>query len=126
MTIPTSSPSSTTGSFDTSCSDSVSAATVTWVGPEGTERYDVGNAVFENESFQDEDGSLDAAGPNSYLILNDEADQLVLTLNISQASFSNLQPGQEAEIRITGESGAASVIQISVPQSLAGESSVSV
>ena len=106
----------------------VSAALFSFSGPDGTERFALTNSdVFLNDSLQDQDGSLDASGNDSYLILNDEADQLVLTYRLHNGSVaqSNLQPGETAEVTITGQSGSESVIQITVPNSLSGESSVS-
>ena len=106
----------------------MSAATVTFVGPDDTLRFEVNDgSVFEYESFQDEDNSVntsDTANNTDELILNDEADRLVLTMNLTATSHTDLEPGEEAEIRLTGESGATTVIRVSVPNSLSGEKSV--
>jgi flagellin-like protein len=99
----------------------VSKATVTVTGPDGTFRFEASdNTVFSNTSFQDGDGSVAGDG----LILNDESDRLVLTLDLGQTSHGNLQPGESATVEITGESGATTVIRLSVPKSLSGEASV--
>jgi flagellin-like protein len=103
----------------------ISAATVSYTGPGGTERFDLDTfdkGFLYNTSLQDEDGSLEGG----YLILNDQSDQLVLSTNLTDYGQTEpLAPGQTAEIRITGQSGGTSVIQITVPDSLSGESSVS-
>jgi flagellin-like protein len=105
----------------------VSAALLSWSGPDGTERFGLTNTnVFLNDSLQDEDDSLNATGSDSFLIMNDRADQLILTFDTtaSEVDQSELQPGETAEVTITGQSGSETIIQITVPNSLSGESSV--
>jgi archaellin len=106
----------------------VSSATLEYVGPDGTDRIAMnteGNGPLADpggfDSVQDEKTSID----QTPYILNDEADRLVVTLDLSE--FDNngdLQPGEEATIRINSQSGSTSVIRIQVPQSLSGESAV--
>ena len=99
----------------------VSKATVTLTGPDGTFRFEASNStVFSQSTLQDGDGSLDGTGA----ILNDESDRLVLTLDLNETAHGDLQPGDSATVEITGESGATTVIRLSVPKSLSGEASV--
>ena len=99
----------------------VSSATVTLTGPDGTFRFEASNStVFSQSTLQDGDGSLDGTGA----ILNDESDRLVLTLDLNETAHGDLQPGDSATVEITGESGATTVIRLSVPKSLSGEASV--
>ena len=108
----------------------VSKATFTITGPNGTFRHEVSNnANFSYDSFQDSDGSLEGDGTSE--ILNDESDRLVLTYLLngsapaSSTTHANLTAGQTAEVEITTQSGSTSIIQLTVPQSLDGEESVS-
>ena len=99
----------------------ISRATVALTGPNGTYRFEASNYdVFKNTTFQDNDGSLDGDG----MILNDESDRLVLTMVLDNTSHGMLAPGDEAQVEITGESGATTIVRLNVPKSLAGESSV--
>ena len=107
----------------------ISAATVELVGPSGVERSPLHQgAAMDNASFsalQDHDSSLTSGA----YILNDRKDRLVLTLgfgNGGNALSGQLDPGQEATIRINTESGSTSVIRVKVPQSLSGETAVEV
>jgi archaellin len=109
----------------------VSSATLELIGPSGTDRIamsDTSTGPLNSSgtggftSVQDEKTSI---GSSPY-ILNDEADRLVIKLDMDQfTNNGNLQPGEEATIRINTESGSTSVIRIQVPQSLSGESAVS-
>jgi flagellin-like protein len=99
----------------------VSGSTVALTGPNGTYRFEASDTfVFNNTSFQDPDGSLDGDG----LILNDESDRLVLTMNLDNTSHGRLNPGEGARVEITGESGATTIVRMNVPKSLAGENTV--
>ena len=101
----------------------VSSATVTLTGPDGTFRFEASNStVFTQSTLQDGDNSIQSDSA----ILNDESDRLILTLDLTASGVgqNNLQPGESATVEITGESGATTVIRLSVPKSLAGESSV--
>jgi flagellin-like protein len=103
----------------------ISASTLTFVGPDETLRFEVGNDnVFDYGTYQDTDGSLDKANPESDLILNDQGDQLVLRLDMTATSHDNLETSEEATVRLTGESGATTTIRVSVPNSLAGDEDV--
>ncbi len=107
----------------------VSSATLEYVGPDGTDRIAMnteGSGPLANsggfESVQDEKTSIGSAP----YILNDEADRLVVKLDLGEFTDNgDLEPGQEATIRINSQSGSTSVIRIQVPQSLAGENAVS-
>jgi len=102
----------------------VSAATVEFLGPDGTERFvlDGSNGAVSFTNLKDDDTSL-----NDPYILNDPADRLVVGIDLTSADLSGsvdaLQPGEEATVRVNGQSGAVSIIRLDVPQSLAGESS---
>jgi archaellin len=102
----------------------VSKSTLSFIGPDGTERYELfadANGI-NYTTYQDGDNSLDGVGK----ILNDEADRLVITMNLDNSSISSglLDAGETAEVEITGQSGATTIIQLTVPQSLDGERSV--
>jgi flagellin-like protein len=106
----------------------VSAATFEMIGPNDRYRDELDNDTGTNDIsytvLKDDDGSLD--GTNN--ILNDRDDRLVITFDLTGSdSFggNELDPGEEATIRINTESGSTSVIRIQVPDSLAGETSVS-
>jgi flagellin-like protein len=118
----------------------MSATTFELVGPNGTDRFPFTNETAINRSeatgpddrtraLQDDDDSLNesqAAG----LVLNSRTDRLVVTINMTaldtNSTFVNgpLESGETVTLRINTESGATSIIQIQVPQSLAGEKSV--
>ena len=99
----------------------VSRATITLTGPNGTYRFEASNTtVFSNSSLQDSDGSLSGEG----LILNDESDRLVLGMDLTATQHGKLNPGEEARLEITGESGASTVVRINVPKSLSGDNAV--
>ena len=101
----------------------VSSATVTLTGPDGTFRFEASNStVFTQSTLQDGDNSIQSDSA----ILNDESDRLILTLDLTASGVgqNNLQPGESATVEITGESGATTVIRLSVPKSLSGEASV--
>ena len=108
----------------------VTSATLEFVGPGGTDRIamtsnDVGSgALSAYTEIKDEQESI-SDGSNTQ-ILNNEADRLVIELSVTgfDSQDNNLQPGDEATIRITTESGSTSVIRIKVPQSLSGENAV--
>jgi flagellin-like protein len=101
-----------------------SAATFEMIGPDGNVRGSLDNSTagVSYNRLKDSDGSLDG----SAAILNDRDDRLVITFDLTTGSFNGaLAPGEEATVRINTESGSTSVIRIQVPDSLAGESSVS-
>mgnify|MGYP000589722867 CR=1 FL=1 len=103
----------------------VSKSTMTFIGPDGTDRLEMFDSAseFSYSTYQDGDGSLQGDGK----ILNDESDRLVVTLDLTDSEVSNngkLGAGDTAEVEITGESGATTVIQLTVPKSLDGEESV--
>ena len=89
--------------------------TLSWVGPNGAATityddtgYSVGNVKGVSNNV------LDAAD-----------DRATLSLDLSDASMpAELQPGDDATIRITTASGGTTTIRVSVPQSLEGESAV--
>jgi flagellin-like protein len=105
----------------------VSAATLEFIGPGGTDRIAMdatGSGLQGFSEVQDEQESISSTNSDTQ-ILNDEADRLVIELDVSAfSSNSNLRPGEEATIRINSQSGSTSVIRIQVPQSLSGESAV--
>jgi archaellin len=111
----------------------VSAATLEIEGPSGVTRISLANAGSNGASFaklQDDDSSLSSG---SY-ILNDPKDQVVLTLDLDSSSMTGanggttyeFRPGDEATLNLNTESGATSIIRVTVPQSLSGEDSVTV
>ena len=101
----------------------VSAGTVEFLGPDGTDRFvlDGSSGITSFTALNDDDGSLSSG---SY-ILNDPEDRLVVSFDLTSGDFSGdaLQPGEEATARVNGESGAVSIVRLKVPESLAGESS---
>ncbi len=111
----------------------VSGATLEFVGPGGTDRVplDESDNAVSFSVLKDDDNSLDAS--TSYN-LNDRADRLVLKIGITSNgdpggtltnNANSMTEGETAEIRINTESGATSLIQITVPESLSGENAVS-
>jgi archaellin len=112
----------------------VSSATLEFVGPDGTSRIAMnteGSGPLDGSSSKtggfekvaDEQESIN----NEPYILNNEADRLVIKLDVDEFSNpaqTNLEPGEEATIRINSQSGSTSVIRIQVPQSLSGENAV--
>ena len=118
----------------------MSATTFEFVGPEGTDRFAFTNETVVNRStatgpddrtraLQDDDDSLNESR-SAGLILNSRTDRLVVTLNLNATAntdpFVNgpLEAGETATLRINTESGATSIIRVTVPQSLSGEESV--
>ena len=118
----------------------MSATTFEFVGPDGTDRFAFTNESVVNRStatdsedrtraLQDDDDSLNESRADG-LILNSRTDRLVVTLDLNETANTNpfvnspLEAGETATIRINTESGATSIIRITVPQSLSGEESV--
>jgi flagellin-like protein len=106
----------------------VSAATFEMIGPNGNYRGSLDNTTTSGVSYsvlKDADGSLGGSAN----ILNDRDDRLVVTFDLTESTNTfggnTLNPGAEATIRVNTESGSTSVIRIQVPDSLAGEESVS-
>ncbi len=112
----------------------VSAATVEFIGPDGTDRValDGTDNSIAFTTLKDDDDSLSSG---SY-ILNDRSDRLVLHIGITSnapdtssntlsTNADSMTEGETAELRLNTESGSTSIIQISVPQSLSGENAVS-
>ena len=101
-------------------------ATIEYVGPDGTTRIVSPNAstsgsfaTFSVTALKDSD--------NSMPVLNDPDDRFELTVT-TDGSGSNpaaLNPGEEATLRISTESGATTIVRIQGPDSLSGESAVS-
>ncbi len=103
----------------------VSAGTVELLGPDGTDRFTLDNSSVGTQvsftALNDDDSSLSSG---SY-ILNDPEDRLVVEIDVTALSANGaLQSGEEATVRVNGESGAVSIVRLKVPESLAGESSV--
>jgi len=94
--------------------------TVEYIGPDGTDRFALGNSSSVTiESLEDDDSSLD----NN--ILNSQTDRAVITVDLSELNNNgNLEGGETATLRVTTESGSTSIIRLSVPQSLSGENAV--
>jgi flagellin-like protein len=101
----------------------VTAATFEMIGPDGNVRGTLATGTgVAHTDLKDTDGSLGG----SATILNDRDDRLVVTFDLTTATFNGkLDPGEEATIRINTESGSTSVLRLQVPDSLAGEESVS-
>ncbi len=102
----------------------VSAGTVELLGPDGTDRFTLDNSSVGTQvsftALNDDDSSLSSG---SY-ILNDPEDRLVVEIDVTALSANGaLQSGEEATVRVNGESGAVSIVRLKVPESLAGESS---
>ncbi|MFB6105657.1 MAG: archaellin/type IV pilin N-terminal domain-containing protein [Halobacteriaceae archaeon] len=93
-------------------------ATVEFIGPSGTYRMvnataTTGTDYFNVTTLKDADGS--------FPVLNSPDDRLVMTIDHGLAGTPPpLESGESATIRISTQSGATSVVQVSVPQSLAG------
>lgn len=111
----------------------VSAATVEFIGPDGTDRVplDGTDNSIAFSVFKDDDSSLSSG---SY-VLNDRSDRLVLHIGITDnapdagnklaTNGDSMIEGADAELRLNTQSGATTIIQITVPQSLSGENAVS-
>ncbi|MDX1745655.1 MAG: archaellin/type IV pilin N-terminal domain-containing protein [Halobacteriales archaeon] len=99
----------------------LSEATAQWVGPTGT--YSLthnsssdGDGSFYVSQVKDEDDSSP--------VLNVRADRLSLDFNVSDFATQDLEAGASVEIRFTTRSGATTIIQLNVPRSVKGSSSV--
>ena len=104
----------------------VSATTFEMIGPNDNYRGSLDNSTsgVSYSVLKDTDGSLGGSAN----ILNDRDDRLVVTFDLTGTTTfggNSLNPGAEATIRVNTESGSTSVIRIQVPDSLAGEESVS-
>jgi flagellin FlaB len=117
-------------------------ATVQWVGPSGT--Y---NLVYQSVSASGADGffGIEAfkGADDSHPVLNDPDDRMVLVFDVGSddvaidnrdpdndgtdvtAFGENLGEGSSVELRITTKSGATTTARLVVPESLSGESAVS-
>jgi flagellin-like protein len=96
--------------------------TVEFIGPSGVTRLVSPNAsnpggksTFTVNSLKDADGSLP--------VLNDPDDRFELVLALGGTPPA-LNPGEEATVRITTESGATTIVRLQVPESLSGENAV--
>ena len=99
----------------------LSEATLQWTGPSGT--YSLthnsstdGDGDFYVSEVKDEDDSSP--------VLNDRADRLTIDVNVQALTGSELAAGSQVQIRFTTRSGATTIIQLSVPRSVAGEAAV--
>lgn len=102
-------------------------ATLEFLGPDGVDRIQLEEGGPDDLAFDysilrdDGDGSLTTG---SY-ILSSNSDRVVLTLNLGELGDGyHLGAGEEATIRINSQSGATTIIRVTVPQSLAGENAV--
>ncbi|GGK83889.1 archaellin/type IV pilin N-terminal domain-containing protein [Haloarcula sebkhae] len=115
----------------------LSETTIQWVDSSGSyslvhqsQSGGVADGTFGTTIIQDGDGSQP--------VLNDRADRLKITLDVGAAPFdvsvggtnidsfgNSLAEGNSATIRITTPTGGTTEIQLTVPQTLSGSSSVS-
>jgi flagellin FlaB len=110
------------------------ATTIQFVGPNGntdlthvdednpTTNLGAGNPVFNTTEVQDSSGN----NP----VIDDDSDVLKVTINLGTDGGSNvnalqkLDEGEQATLTITTEAGGESEVRITVPDSLSGDSAV--
>jgi flagellin FlaB len=101
---------------------SLDNTSIEYIGPDGTDRFTLDNSSVTIDTLEDDDSSL-----TNNNILNSRTDRAVIELDLTGSAFQTngvLTGGETATLRINTQSGATSIIRISVPQSLSGENAV--
>ena len=96
--------------------------TVQWVGPSGT--YNLVNEeissddsrTFGMDAFKDPD--------DSFPVMTNADDRFILVFKPAEFGEQGIGPSESVELRITTESGSTSVVRLSTPDSLVGQSAV--
>jgi len=95
--------------------------TAQWVGPSGT--YNIlsdsvsgASSTFTVSALKDAD--------NSIPVLNSPDDRFILTFDTANFGASAIGEGETVQLQLTTQSGSERTVRISVPQSLSGETAV--
>lgn len=97
------------------------AATISWNGPDETKTLIYGDTA-NSQAFTVEDVRSGGDAP----VLTDQEDRYEIELDVSAIDSDALAEGEDAKIKITTRAGATTLVRITVPDSLAGETSVTV
>jgi len=99
------------------------AATISWNGPDATRTLVYSDSGLDGSSFavnDVRDGETDAP------VLTSQEDRYEITIDVDAVEEDAIAQGETAQLKITSQSGAKTIVRIRVPDSLAGESSVTV
>lgn len=104
----------------------LSTAVIEWLGPNGQTELTYGNATAEahsNSTFavsavQEDEGTA------SVPTLDSQADTFTLTIDATAIVDGGLAPGTDVELTLITASGATHIVELQVPESLAGETAV--
>ncbi|WP_327052582.1 archaellin/type IV pilin N-terminal domain-containing protein [Halomicrococcus gelatinilyticus] len=102
----------------------LSSATIEWIGPnEATTLTEVSAANLESDpGFNVSDiKDVDGSAP----VLNDQDDRFSIAMHASTIGGEDLEEGEEVELKLTTQYGAVTFYQADIPQSLSGDSAVS-
>jgi flagellin-like protein len=101
----------------------LSQATVQWTGPTGT-------YSLTHDTLTDGDGDFSVTqakdDDDSSPVLNTRDDRLKMNFDVDSFATSDLDAGSTVELRITTRAGATTIVELIIPQSVAGESAVRV
>jgi flagellin FlaA/flagellin FlaB len=119
------------------------AATISWNGPDKTKTLTHGGDDYSSESGVKDSGTdlsestftvHDVRGPDGSdrPVLTDQEDRYQITIDVGKVDKDDtgqvdyLAESENAQLRITTRSGATTLVRIKVPDSLAGDTSVTV
>ena len=98
----------------------LSSATIEWIGPNEADtltKVDEGGDGFNVSSIKDTDSSVP--------VLNDQDDRFTVSMHAPTIGGAHLNEGEEVELKLTTQYGAVTFYQANIPQSLSGDSAVS-
>lgn len=107
------------------------SVTVTWVGPHGS--YNVASDAAAGTAGEAAFAVTALSDPNDSLpVLDSSDDRMVLTFDLGSTDDEpgigefghRLEPGEQANVLLTSESGASTRIRLAVPRSLSGKHAV--